>query len=533
MRQSTITKLIKLLEDIKNSGESISEYCSSMGLSRNYVYVTMSNIRKELSKEDELFKRVEVLYNSIKYRSGEASCFKEESVLEEDFKESDELSGVTIMRSSSKFLPNDPDKGIIVEYVVNVKVRDSRDFVARLSREDVETIFGLYTYYGGNITARNVANEFPRFTLSDIKKIFRAFKLTKDSAWFPPHLAEELNEEELAQYRMNIKERAAFKYADSRQERDFKNVINKMATEINELRNTREYFNSLMKDFYENPEIEFRSKDIPKARDVSVQTLILFLSDMHIGAKVESGSMYENNYDMEEVIDRIYTIVSYLSDLGTFDTIVVVNVGDALDGMDNQTSRRDHFIPQNMDNKEQIKGYITAVRLLFKEMMKHEIADTYSFMSVPCGNHGGTAEWAASNILAAQLKIEYPDIEVEVSDSFFLRYDIGEFTYFICHGKDDKFMSKGLPLNLDPKNEVLLTQYVNSQPNLNKNINIVSGDLHNESVSRGKVFKYWKVGSFFGSSDYCMFGFGNTPPHVNYHIIQGGDTLLSGTIELK
>ena len=96
-------------------------------------------------------------------------------------------------------------------------------FITRLTRQDAETIFGLYTYYGGNITARQVANEFPKYTLSEIKKIFKCFKLTKDSCFAPPHLIEELSEEQLSQYRMNLKERAAFKYCDAKQERDFTN----------------------------------------------------------------------------------------------------------------------------------------------------------------------------------------------------------------------------------------------------------------------------------------------------------------------
>ena len=138
------------------------------------------------------------------------SNFNEEICVEkEDFKESENLASVTIIRSNKIKL--DSGKGKIVKYRVDVKVRDSKDFNVELSRDDAERIFGLYTYYGGNITARNVANEFPRFTLSEIKKIFRAFKLTKDSPWFPPHMLEEMNEEQLANYRMNIKDRAEFK----------------------------------------------------------------------------------------------------------------------------------------------------------------------------------------------------------------------------------------------------------------------------------------------------------------------------------
>ena len=50
-------------------------------------------------------------------------------------------------------------------------------------------------------------------------------------------------------------------------------------------------------------------------------------------------------------------------------------------------------------------------------------------------------------------------------------------------------------------------------------------------MNRAKTFKYWKVGSFFGSSDYCQMNFGNTDAHVNYHFLFR-DNILNGTIEL-
>ena len=218
------------------------------------------------------------------------SNFNEEICVEkEDFKESENLASVTIIKSNTIKL--DSGKGKIVKYRVDVKVRDSKDFNVELSRDDAERIFGLYTYYGGNITARNVANEFPRFTLSEIKKIFRAFKLTKDSAWFPPHMLEEMNEEQLDNYRMSLKERAAFKYADSRQERDFKNILNKMASEINSLKDYRDFFESMTRELMENP-IKFNRPPLKITKADNKKTLVLFLSDMHIGAKVEYGSLY-------------------------------------------------------------------------------------------------------------------------------------------------------------------------------------------------------------------------------------------------
>lgn len=538
MRQSTIVKFIELLEDIKDSGLSISQYCKQNGKTASYVYITINNIKKSLDETDALYRKALDLYEEIKYGGRKRTDTKDEDFQDfeedfpdfEDFSESDDLAGVTIVRSNVKFLPDEPDKGVILGYKVNVKVRDSRDFVAKLTREEAETLFGLYTYYGGNITARNVANEFPKFTLPDVKKIFRAFKLTKDSIWCPPHLLEELTEEQLAQYRMNIKERAAFKYADATQERDFKNTLNKMAKRINELENVKELFNSTFAEFAEKGLIE--PKQLPRLEVTEERTLMLFLADMHIGAKVTAQAIYSNKYDMQEVYNRIDKMIRHIKTFGAFESIIVVNVGDALDGMDNQTARRDHFMPQNMGNQEQIKGFVDAVGYLFSGLIDNGCAQKYSFLSVYCGNHDGAAGYAAALLAGAQLQLQYPQIETRVSDTFFIREDVGDYTYFICHGKDDQFMKSGLPMNLDPKNEVLLTQYINSQRiALKPNVNIVSGDLHNESMNRGKAFKYWKVGSFFGSSDYCMLGFGNTPPHVNYHIIQDS-ILLNGTIEL-
>ena len=95
-------------------------------------------------------------------------------------------------------------------------------------------------------------------------------------------------------------------------------------------------------------------------------------------------------------------------------------------------------------------------------------------------------------------------------------------------------MKSHFPLNLDSKWESQLTDYIFHTYSISPEtqINVVSGDLHNEAMNRGKFFKYWKVGSLFGASDYCMANYGNTPPHINYHIIKESNNLLSGTIEL-
>ena len=332
MKLSTIIKLRKELESIKESGLTISEYCTKIGKARSGYSIRIKKVIESEGEYKEEAEKVISLYNELSGKRKPKSKFQEadlfsldgsvsEKVIEENT-EPDEFDGtthVTYIRSLST--------NKITGYEVQVKVRDKADFITTLSRSDAELIFGLYTYYGGNITARNVANEFPRYTLPEVKKIFRAFKLTKDSAWFPPHICEEYTEEEKAQYRMNLKERAAFKYADSRQERDFKNTINKMASEINRLKNFNGQFEEILTKFTgKNSTI---IKHFPKVVSDG-KTIMIFLADMHIGAKVNDQALFDNHYDMSVVYSRMDQIIAYFSKFSPCKRIVVVNVGDAL-----------------------------------------------------------------------------------------------------------------------------------------------------------------------------------------------------------
>ena len=531
MKKETIIKLIELLKTIKDSGLSISEYCRQNGESANSLYVKMNKVRKNLIKGGELFSEAVSLYNEITgNRSFKEIEYSEEITDLEDFKESDELAGVTIIRSTTKFLEDEPDKGMIIGYKVQAKVRDSKDFITTLTREDAEQIFGLYTYYGGNITARNVANEFPKYTLSEIKKIFRAFKLTKDSAWFPPHLLEEMNEEQLTQYRLNLKERAAFKYADSRRELDYNKQLKDLTSKLNQYEAFTGFLEKLNDKVYPQPIIRESTKI-----EVQNDTVMLYLSDMHIGAKVESGSLFSNYYDSNEVYSRIDEIIEHLNSLGGIKKLIIANLGDSIDGFNNTTSRNSQIMPQNMDNMEQARVFVDSIMYLFEMLYASETAAEYAYVAVKCGNHPGTVEWVLNQLVASKLRETYGStFETKVGEGMFVDYRIDNQLFLMCHGRDEKNMKSHYPLNLDNKTESLLTDYIFHTYTLSPEtkVHVVSGDLHNESMNRGKFFKYWKVGSFFGSSDYCMVNYGNTPAHVNYHIINN-DNVLFGTIELQ
>lgn len=533
MKNSTIEKYIKILKEIKESGKSIKAYCDENGIKVANLYQVKNKIANSVDKTNELYNEFLTLYNEILTNPIDkdiipySELFKEEYV-ESDYEESDELAPVTIIRD------NETEK--IVEYKINVKVRDSKDFEVTLSRKEAEDLFGLYTYYGGNITARNVANEFPKYTFSEVKKLLRAFKITKDSVWYPPHLGEEMSIEELNQYRMNLKERAAFKYADSRRELDYNKTIKDLSDRLKKAEGFNDVLQTLMDKEYQLPQIY---KNVTEEKDIQYiyngDTLILFLSDMHIGAKVDSNSLFPNKYDLEEVKNRIRSIIEHLTIYGTFKEIVVVNLGDSIDGFDNTTSRRSQIMPQNLNNLEQVNGFVDSIMYLFSNMIENNLANDYSYISVKCGNHPGDIEWIINKLICYKLKEVFGNYinETLVGDSDYVSFQRESNLYICAHGRDAQNMRSHMPLNLDTKWENMLTDYIFHTYSISPEtrINVVSGDLHNEAMNRGKFFKYWKVGSLFGASDYCMANYGNTPPHINYHIIKNNN-ILSGTIEL-
>lgn len=331
MKISTLKKYINILKAIKNSNLTIREYCKRNKLNAQNIYNTINSLKKQHEEESELVSELLSLYKEI--TKGECN----EKAVNDDNK-----SSVTYQRD---------DSGHIQSYHIEVYKKDQPAFRTILSRENAENIFGLYTYYGGNITSRNVANEFPEYTVPEIKLIFRAFRLTKDSIWCPPHLLEELTPEQLSIYRMNLKERAAFKYADATQEREFKNSLNKMASRIKQLEDKNEFYKSLAlseNSFSNLP--EFKSNK-------SETTGVLILSDIHVGAvNTTNGYLPLKEYSEYEINLRLDKILEKISGKN-WTNIVIINLGDSVDSYKGTTAKGTP-LPTVYSDKEMSKMYL-------------------------------------------------------------------------------------------------------------------------------------------------------------------------------
>lgn len=531
IRKSTVDKFINHINSCVKAGLTRSAYCKENNLFSSYFSDTINKMIKGYKSgilTKELFNKV------IKAISKLDSKYLGFLSVDEPLDNLKPIERI-ITTASTETLDTDDrsevsyergEDGRIMTYVYKIYRRNKPALSGRFTRNEMNDIYRLYSYYGTSLTQREISRHFPELSLVDFKRILRAFNIYKASAPFAPHMFEEYSEEDLRAMQLREKENDFLKKAEEDRVKNNEKLLRKYAQENIELKETIKNLQNIdFKFLGESLEPTYIDK-----HEVTGKDLILHLSDLHIGAKVESGALYPNPWNKEEIIRRLKVALDEISSLGIFDTIIINLLGDNLDGMDNQTARRDHFMPQNMDNMEQVQTFIRVLEWFVSSLYKSNICNNLKIYSVKCGNHDGTVGYVATMALLYKLKLMYPDIETTLFDEFYGFYEFKGHKWCITHGKDEKFQKRGLPLNLDDKNKVMIYEWLDSQHIYGDNIHIIKGDLHTENINSCKKLDYRNVLSLFGASDYSNYNFSRNQYGISYEMFIG-DKLLRGTFE--
>lgn len=414
------------------------------------------------------------------------------------------------------------DKGKITGYSYNITIKGEQPFKGELSREEMEKLYRMYSFEGANLQARTVSREFPRFTLTDIKRLLTAFKITKSSLPFAPHQIDEMDPDKLVELNLKSKEASYLKKYEDERTRAFERMYRDKVKEFENLKKEVQTF----KEFVGDIKIESRiQQNVPEI--TNNKTLMVYLSDMHIGAHVSNYSLYGNEYNEQVVTERMQKVYDYVTKLAAnynITNVVIVNVGDSLDGYNGQTTRGGHSLPQNLDNKDQYKVYVNLMLDLFKSLSECGLFSTIKYYCVGTANHDGDFGYITNKALEAALSYMNPNIEAIVFDKNIDHFKVGDQTFILTHGKDAKDMFKNMPLTLNDKTENYINQYINYHK-LTGKITFIKGDLHMSAKTYGNLFGYKSVGSFFGSSDWIQHNFGLTRAAVDIDILDELDTL--------
>ena len=411
------------------------------------------------------------------------------------------------------------ENGLIQYYTFEIFRKDSPTLRGKLDRREMETIYRLYSIYGANLTQKIVSREFPNYTFIEFKRILRAFNIYKANSEFAPHLIEEKSEEELINLHNQNKENNVLRRIEKDQLAEANKLINKLAKELNDLK--------YAKDFHFTIDGNYKPVTYTPCYNTD-KTLVLHISDTHVGAALSSTSLFKNDWNEQEFAKRLDELVNRVNCIGPFDKIVINLLGDYLDGMDGMTARRDHVMPQNMDNKQQFNVFIKHMLHFIEDIQS--LCNNVEIYAVPEGNHGGYADYFAIKALEYATNSYFPNIPFTVFDRYYGVFTVNSHTYISLHGKDGQFMKKPMPLNLNDSTSTLLRDWMDREQMTGENIHVIKGDLHSNNLNSCRKFDYRNVLSLFGDSDYSQMNYTSNAYGVSYDLFIG-DIRTIGTFE--
>lgn len=290
------------------------------------------------------------------------------------------------------------------------------------------------------------------------------------------------------------------------------------------------HYNIVFNSKEENVDIESLLADVSKnvtpytrnpQTKVSDKALHVYLSDLHVGSKVEN-STYENEYNKDVFRERMERVFDLIVDAKNankkFDTLLVSNLGDALDGLDGYTSRGGHKLPQNMTNKEAFNVYLNEYKRLIASVVENDVANNYVIHFITDDNHSSIFGWLAARAIQEYVNARYKFIDVIVQDKFIDVYKYGVHNFLFTHGKDEKEMRSGFPKVLDKRTEIYFKDYIDYH-NLKGQIHVIKGDLHQDCVDFCNRFRYRNVLSLYGASRWIHFNFGWNRAGVSYEVV--------------
>lgn len=503
MEAKTISFYSSLFNEAIKNGNTLKKQCELSNVNIGTVYTTMQNLKKidRTKEESELLKLYETLTTT-----------KTKEV------ETDDRATTLEIR--------DENTNEIIAYKFEIYRKDKPAIIGTFTADEMQSIYAMYSYYGESLTQRQVSRQFPEYSLVDFRRILRAFNITKSCSCFAPHMYERYSEEALKEMHLRIKENNFLKKAEKDEIKDLKAIIANLAKKSN----TTIDFDKFKEIVETTTKLPYRELPVNLNNQTNkYPDLIIWLSDLHIGAYNAKYSSYIQlpSYDINEIKSRLTRIVE--SFVGQeFHSVYVVNLGDAIDGFNKETTRGGRQLPEILDNKEISEAFIECLTEFFATLTSKIQCDDFNYLSIGESNHGGSFEWLNQKLLAAYLT-KY-NIKSYISQYPIDSFIIGGHTWIYMHGKDDANQFKSFPLTLNQQTELWFNNYINEKGISNEHVYVVKGDLHNYAYTTGKQFDYISVGSMYGSSNYIVSNFGHTKWSINYTIVKKDDILM-GTVK--
>ena len=160
--------------------------------------------------------------------------------------------------------------------------------------------------------------------------------------------------------------------------------------------------------------------------------------------------MINKQWKKELWMKLFFQIENVVHSYGPLKDLFIMDLGDALDGYNQQTTRKlqertPHFLPQQLNNREQHDTYVYLHKKLFDYIVEKKYAENIYFIATSNSNHGGDFEYTAMKTLEMYLNIKYPFIKTCITTKFLDHFIYGEHCIIFSHGKDTEDLKKDFP----------------------------------------------------------------------------------------
>lgn len=255
----------------------------------------------------------------------------------------------------------------------------------------------------------------------------------------------------------------------------------------------------------------------------------LVFSDVHIAMDVNGNGdpLYDGKWDREELFRRLDCMIQHTKTYQKSNLLVISNLGDYMDGLGGETTRKGHELPQNMNDKEAFDLGIEFSLKLIDSLVDEYAEIKYNFLVED--NHSGVFSYFVSQAVKGILEVRYPNrVSVKTQKKFIDHFKIGKHTIVETHGKDSVSLKFGFRPHLDDKQAKKIDHYLKENGLYDGNfIEFSKGDSHlsllDESTSTD--FHYYNYPAFSPPSSWVKSNFSNTKSGFKFFNIKKNENI--------
>lgn len=263
------------------------------------------------------------------------------------------------------------------------------------------------------------------------------------------------------------------------------------------------------------------------------------VTDAHVGLdpNPNDDGLFKYEYgphEYKQSMEKLFqSIMKEYNTYGTFDLLLLDDLGDREDGWNGFTERGDHELPQNLSNADVFSLCVDTTVSLIRNLVSEGVANKFILRNCTNANHSSDFAEIINRAVKKVIGLIYHKdlVEVQSLTRFMEHRFYGDHCFILTHGKDKKEMKSGLPLDLNDKTVKYVRDYIDFY-NLDKKakyIHLEKGDLHQIGYHKDNRFDYRNFMSFSPPSNWEQHNYGDSYAGYSIQVIPKFDNEISHT----